>query len=85
MAKLIAEGKATSEADAQALKPFADLDAKMGDKRAGQQQLGARGVQFSEAIGGSPARRGRALTNRGLDAEAMSALLQKRTSTSDAP
>ena len=28
MAKLIAEGKATSEAEAQALKPFADLDAK---------------------------------------------------------
>ena len=28
MAKLIAEGKVTSEAEAQALRPFADLDAK---------------------------------------------------------
>ena len=28
MAKLIADGKAASEADAQAAKPFADLDAK---------------------------------------------------------
>jgi len=30
MAKLIADGKATSEGDAQAAKPFADLDAKFG-------------------------------------------------------
>jgi hypothetical protein len=28
MAKLIAEGNATSEVEAQALKPFADLDTK---------------------------------------------------------
>jgi hypothetical protein len=28
MAKLIAEGKVKSEVEAQALKPFADLDAK---------------------------------------------------------
>src|SRR5215471_9405982 len=50
MAKLIAEGKATSEAEAQALKPFADLDAKWAANEQASKKLGAGGVQFIEAV-----------------------------------